>query len=69
MLVDFTGQQSSLSHQTASSVSVLSLSSVLAGDSGNYTCQPAGLTKVRHLGCKFFQNFPSSNSFHAPEVI
>ena len=68
MLVDFTGQQSSLSHQTASSVSVLSLSSVLAGDSGNYTCQPAGLTKVGHLGGKF-PNFFTSNTFHAPEVI
>ena len=46
MLVDFTGQLSSLSHQTASSISLLSLASVMAEDSGNYTCQPAGLNKV-----------------------
>ena len=46
MLVDFTGKLSSLSHQTATSISVLSLTEVMARDSGNYTCQPAGLNKV-----------------------
>ena len=46
MLVDFTGELSSLTHHSSRSVSQLSLTQVQAEDSGNYTCQPAGLNTV-----------------------
>ena len=50
MLVDFTGELSSLTHLSSRSVSQLGLTQVQAEDSGNYTCQPAGLDKVS-TGC------------------
>jgi len=45
MLVDFAGDLSSLTHHSSHSVSVLNLHAVELADSGNYSCQPAGLHK------------------------
>ena len=54
MLVDFAGDLSSLTHHSSHSVSVLNLHAVELADSGNYSCQPAGLHKepARRSCCK-----------------
>lgn len=64
MLVDFTGELSSLSHHSSKSVSQLSLTQVQAEDSGNYTCQPAGLNTVGN-----YQSTPQSTTEHITTTL